>query len=286
MSTRKSDLCRYPGCDAPDPQPPYRYLRDGIPSVTTIAGLLDDGKSRKFAWSASAIAADYVVHGDGEWARMVSSPCDHAAKRFCPSCAAIRAEFDRRWSAKADLGSHVHHLACSWAHGDSVYGDVDTNAYLDAIAAFYTQHQPRWLLTERTISGGDLSTRYRGKFDGICEVDCPVADHDRCRWIVDYKTGGFYPLEQTLQLAAYRFGRLTTWEDMTEHVGEPVPSTAHAGVILLRGDGGFELVELPADEFAIDGFMGLRRSWDFRRRIETWEKNRQADAETKGPVPA
>lgn len=117
----KPKLCPYDGCSFDiSGDRPYAYKRDGVPSCSAIAELLDDGKARSFAWSASAIAAALSVHDAGRWASMATEPCDHDAKAYCDACAFIRSEFDRIWKTKAALGTHVHHLACSWAEGEEV----------------------------------------------------------------------------------------------------------------------------------------------------------------------
>lgn len=269
--------CQYPGCDAVDPQPPYRYLRDGVPSVTAISGMLDLGKSAAFGYAGSLIAATVAIHQPERLEGMSISDCTHEKEGLCAACRFLRQEHATQWDKKATFGSHIHHLACSWAEGEEVDEDEASKPYLDAIEAFYNDTVPSWLLTERTVGYREPALQYRGKFDGIVDVTCPVcANGNRCRWLVDWKTGRFYPAEQCLQLSAYRYAWLTEWDGKTEVFVEPVPDVDHCGVVLLSGEGTYELKELPANRDAHQVFLNLRDSWGWHKAITEWAKKEAA----------
>lgn len=276
--------CAYPGCDAPDPQPPYRYLRDGIPSVTAISGMLDLGKAASFGYAASLIAATVAVHEPERLDGMSISGCTHEKTGLCAACRFLRQEHAQQWREKANFGSHIHHLALSWAEGEDVDEDEATRPYLDAIEAFYKDTHPTWIMAERTV--GILephSVAYRGKFDGIVTLDCPICGGSRCDWLIDWKTGRYYPAEQTLQLAAYRYARLTSWGGKTETVEGPVPAVKHAGVVLLSGEGTYRLMELPASLEAHGAFLNLRSSWFWHKEITKWAKAQEKELEEVAP---
>lgn len=281
---RKSDLCGY--CGEVDAQPPYRFLRDGIPSATTISGLLDMGmgKSSSFGWAASLICATTAVHERDRWDALSTESCTHEKTGLCGACKFLRAEFQMQWDAKANLGSHVHHLALSWAEGQQIETTPDIDPYMDAVASFYEERKPSWVLTERTVRGQCDGLAYRGKFDGIADIDCPVEGHDRCRWLLDYKTGRYYPVEQTIQLTGYARADLTEWDGKIETTVGPVPRVDHCGVVLLAPSvsedgemvGSYDLHELPVSDETWDLFSRLRFAFDAVKRLEKW-----ANAEEK-----
>lgn len=196
-----------------------------VPSASTIAGLLDDNKSRSFAWAASLIAASTAVHQPDTWAGLIDvmtdkaaavgyTECTHTKEALCKACAFLRSEFDRQWTAKADHGGHVHHNALDWAEGRDIDVDPASEPFIDNLEAFYHQHNPEWLHTERTVTySKPVSHAYVGQFDGIAVLDCPTCGGAaRCKWLLDFKTGRFSPAEQTLQMAGYRYAQhLTTW---------------------------------------------------------------------------
>lgn len=270
------------------------------PSVSTIASLLDNGRSEGFARAAAKITA-----------------------QAASSSAAPETEYRRRWAQTAELGTHVHHLVASLAAGRSVETDPETAPYLSVFEAFSERYQPSWLHLERTVTyDSPRSHSYVGTFDAIAEIDCPVCDPgSRCRWLLDWKTGRFHLPEQTLQLAAYRYAKhLTVWEPKpakayrcaacavptphvhcercgevgehrpyaepayyTERVDGPMPRVAHAGVVLLDPDirvGRLEagLVELPAGGDAHGTFLRLRDAWGWGRSLEAWARREGAVA--------
>ena len=276
--------CKYAGCDHESDHRPYS--KDRIPSVSTIAGLLDNNKSRGFAWSASLIAASVAVHEPERWRGLVDQMTDRAAQNgyhectqtkdgLCKACNYLRSEHDRVWRAKADLGGHVHHLALQWAQGEKVLTDPIVDPYMDALQGFYGAHGPLFVELERTVlCDSPKVLSYRGQFDFIADIRCPDPAHERCRWLIDIKTGGFHVLEQTLQLVGYRNAtHITDWKDGTETIIRSMPAVGHCGVLLLGGDGEFRLVELAADNKAAKAFTQLRDLWGFAERMRRWEKD-------------
>ncbi|MDQ2727550.1 MAG: hypothetical protein M3Y91_06740 [Actinomycetota bacterium] len=253
---------------------PYAGKRD-MPSSSTVANLVDDGKSRSFGWSAAGIAAVTAVHHPDDWTGLGTDDCTHDKTGFCPACRYLRSEFDRQWTAKANLGTHVHHLAQSWAEGVEVDVDATCEPYMDAVEAFYHAADPEWVHLERTVLYDEpRSHAYRGQFDGICVLNCPTCpDGPRCKWLIDWKSGGFYPSSQSLQLSSYRQARhLTRWVDGTETIDEPMPAVAHAGVILLGADGGYQVVDLPTGGDTFGTFLRLRDVWAWNKTMAKWAR--------------
>ncbi len=265
--TRKADFC--PHCGAPNPEPAYRGLRYGIPSVTQVCGLLDTGRSGGMGWAAALIAGGFAIHDTDQWAHLSTANCTRDKDGMCEACRLVRRQHDIAWKAKAALGTHVHHLALSWAHGETVEADDASAPYLDALESFYVTHNPKWLLTEQTVWYGADGREYRGTLDGICDIDCPVCEDKRCTFCVDFKKCSLHPAEQSLQLAALRYAeQVTEWIDGAQHLVGPVPAVEHTAVILLQSDGEFRLELLPGDEDAFDIFLHLREAWAWNRKVE------------------
>lgn len=281
--------CGYEGCTAEVLHRPYARKRD-MPSVTTVLGMLDDGKSRSFGWAASGIAATKAVHHPDEWDKLGTEGCTHDKTGFCPACKYIRSAFDREWSAKATIGTHVHHLCESLARGDEVDQDDVTAGYLDAYEKFTVDCMPQWLHLERTILyDRDKSHAYRGQIDGIADLYNPMTG-DVGRWLLDIKTGRYSPKSQTLQLAAYRHAtHLTTWDDGDETIDREMPKVEHTGVILISGDGTYQLAELPGNGDAFSTFLRLRDLHGWSKQMDRWEKEhplKGADEDNQGEIAA
>lgn len=257
---------------------PYAYKRDGIPSVSGVAGLLDGGKSSSFGWVAATIGARYAVHSDG-LDQFSAEGCDHDEKRYCERCAFLRGRFDAEWSAKADLGTHVHHMALSWAQREAVVDDTVSAPYIDALAQFYEDHQPEWTQLERTVEGTQEGHEYRGQFDAMGTF---LWNGTRQRGLIDFKTSKrVYFVEDTAQLAAYRYAdSLTTWKDKQVVDREPVPEVDFTAILWLRPDGQYRFVEMQADRRAFAKFLTLRELWAWQRDLQKEEKAwDKADAE-------
>ena len=252
--------CGYDGCtyDASSHRP-YSRKRDSVPSVSTIAGLADD-KAQGMAWAASGIAAYYGVHG--MW---TPDECTGEKGGFCDACRHVRGEFDRKWKAKAALGSHVHHLVADMAAGVEITADDTVAPYLDAFDKFVIAHWPTWVMLERTVRCNGL-LGYRGQFDAIADL---TVEGVREPWLIDFKTGGFHAFSQTLQLSGYRYADdITKWVDGDERQDRKMMPVKHCGVVLLQPDGEFRLVELPAGPKAYSAFMKLRAVYDYKKEID------------------
>ena len=261
-----STVCPHPDCGYDEAgRRPYANKRDGIPTVSGIASLLDAGKARSFPWAASGVAATQAVHHTEAWWNLPTAGCTHEPGGFCEACAFIRSQFDREWTAKADLGTHVHHLALSWALGEDVDEDEISRPYLDALERFYQDFQPRWVHLERTVLGTVGGLKYRGTFDAIVDLV------DACRALIDIKTGGVWPVEQTIQLAGYkRADWITRWEDGKEILEEKMPKVEDCGCLFLNGDGTYQMLWLPTDPTARVAFDQLLSLHYWQRQTTRW----------------
>jgi hypothetical protein len=260
---------------------PYAYKRDGIPSVSGIAGLLDGGKSGSFGWVASTICSRYAVHGTG-LEQFSTDNCDHDAKKYCERCAFLRSRFDAEWGVKADLGTHVHHMALSWASKEPLTDDPISAPYIDALAQFYEDHKPEWEHLERTVEGSQPGLEYRGQFDATGTFEW---EGKRQHGLIDFKTSkDVYFTEDTAQLAAYRYAdSLTTWEDKKVVSREPMPEVDFTAILWLRPDGQYRFVEMKSNREAFAQFLKLRELWAWQRGLDAdkkaWEKAEAAERE-------
>ena len=270
------EKCPHEGCDYVDNHRPYARKRDGIPSVTEISSMLDLGKSRSFPWSAATAAATEAVHHSDRWFRFSTrqrdgEECTHKPTGFCTACRYLRSTFDREWKHKRDLGTHVHHLALQWAKGEDVEEDEESKPYLDGLEKFYEEMQPEWLHLESTVAGslaaGERELFWRGSFDAVCRMTAVGTA------LIDIKTGGLYPTEQTIQLAGYVMAEnLTEWDDGKEIIVGPMPAVDAAGCLFLTGDGDYRLVWLPVNSEAMFAFFELLKLRQFTKHMDGWYK--------------
>jgi hypothetical protein len=285
----RANECGY--CHRPHPHRPYAATnrKERVPSSTAVAELVDDGKSSSFAWSASLIASVTAVHHSEDWAGLVGVQSDRSVANgftdqctgdkdgLCKACTYLRSEHDRQWTAKADLGTHVHHLVESLIHGEDVEQDEVTEPYLDAFERFVTVCDPVWTVTEATVVYDTAKSHmYRGSLDGICTLSDPSTG-ERSRWLIDWKTGGYYPASQALQLSSYRYASaVTDWSSGVEVKVGPVPKVDTGGVVLLGADGLFRLAELPVTATTHGTFLRLVDVWHWHTQMKKWAKEHPA----------
>ena len=249
---------------------PYAYKQDGIPSSTGIASLLDGGKSMSFAWAAAAIGARHAVHPVEALDRLSIDGCHLRANEYCERCTYLRSRFNAEWTAKAELGTHVHHMALSRASGDELVDDPISAPYVDALERFYEDCRPEWEQLERAIEYSEPGHEYRGQFDGLGLLNF---HEGRGRFLIDVKTGKLHFAEATLQVASYRFAHfMTTWEGKHVVDREPMPEVDGAAILWLRDDGCYRLIELPTNREAFDQFLNLRELWPWERQMKKLQK--------------
>ena len=226
------------------------------PSVTTIVGMLD---KPGLSWGAAKETALFANHHQDEWLHL-----DEIA-----AYERLRKHHKGVWDDKALRGTMVHDFAEQWAAGKEVDCPIECVGYLDALAAFYADHEPEWLQVERTVIYDEQpGLEYAGTFDGIAKLK------DGTTALIDLKSGKRYPVETTLQLAAYRYAtHMGIYDDMGTLVdSEPLPIIDRSCVLYLHDDGAYELLELEADYPTFQIFLALRQVWNWKRIAEAWEK--------------
>ena len=296
-----------PGCGVDTDARPY--ARSGIPSVTTIIDLANfDSKARRFAWSAGERSAVKAVHESMTWWELPMNiggkPCrrdhklcglcgldkmtehwpkDGSIARFgadghkfvpglCPACSFLRSQWDWQTTEKATLGTHVHHLAASWARGEDVESDAVTDPYLDGLAVWYEQFHPQFIAVEQTVHYAVKPREYVGSFDLLVEHDCtcPLAQDFRCLGLYDIKTGiGQWDKEWVLQISAYRYAKsFTSWERGQQTITGAMPTVAHTGVLWLKDTGVAEVVPVDTNAEAHNQFLRLLDLWNWQKRVD------------------
>lgn len=222
----------------------HRYALDGtrVPSVTTIAGVLD--KSGGLAWSAANHAAMWGLHNRelvdalGEQAWVDTATRHHKAE----------------WRKAAVIGTDLH------AHAESLirtgYADVseEQRPYVEVAADFLDRWDVQPVYTEAPVFHEDHA--YAGRLDLIGDLA------DGNRWLLDFKTSksGIYP-EVALQAAGYRYATHIVADDRDE----PMPAVDKVGAVHVRPEG-WELVPVTADLDIFETFLSCQTLYRFTQR--------------------
>jgi hypothetical protein len=149
-----------------------------------------------------------------------------------------RLEHDRVWKSKADRGTRIHDVAERWTKGETVDVPLSDKGFVDALEAFYNKYQPKFSHVESVVL--NFWSEYGGRIDGVGEFDGG-------RYLVDWKSGNYYPYEVALQMAAYLEARIAEYDDKGNLIdigAEPLSEHVDgARVIYLCEDGTFNVVD-------------------------------------------
>lgn len=223
----------------------YRVYSGGefVPGVTSVVGIIDKPALK---WASAGIAARYAV----ENIHLMEDLDEYV--RHC------RGEFDRQWREKALRGNRVHDVAERWSKGETVDVARADEGFIDALAQFHRDLQPVTVMAERVVIHPTM--HYGGRFDAIVEMLGG-------RYLIDYKTGGHYPIDVAMQTAAYMAASLAEFtEDGSLGHFDPLPELDGARIVYLSQDGYYELVdpfEVVTRETAFEAFtsaLSLYRS--------------------------
>ena len=182
------------------------------------------------------------------------------------------------------LGSHLHHLALSWALGEDITTDPVVDPYIDGLEGFYELYHPTWEGLEQTVYMHNSVREYVGTFDALAVLECPIHSGTQCRWLLDIKTGsGRWDKEWSLQLSAYRYANeVTEWRDGKQYAKSAMPMVAHTGVIWLHDTGEAELVEVVTSAEEWNQFQRLLDVWNWSHRVDAKAKKEQKEKEAVG----
>lgn len=225
------------------------------PSVSGVAGCLSMGDG--LVYGATKVCANAAVYRRDEWGHLSDEDAYHWLRKLHAS----------EWRAKAARGTAVHSLAECWAAGEDIECPPELDRYVDALEAFYVDHQPKWIHCERSVVYTEPGREYGGTADGWAVLK------DGRTGLLDWKTGSRYPVEVILKMAAYRYATALAVVENGKFVDtEPVPEADFAAAVYLHDDGTYEMLELPADRDAHRVFLALRDVWGWKKGAEAWEK--------------
>lgn len=262
-----------PAVDAPSTgSRPYSRMKGSEPSVTTILGAMKAVPA--LTWGAAKETALFAVHHQDEWTDLTPEDAVDLLRRHHRGV----------WDSKAANGTALHSVNEAWCEGRTPdlaeivahMADTDRNAvswrgreaevvkvlggYVDGLEAFWMAYQPRTVLTEYVV-------RSPGHYIGTADWCAEIGGR---RLLLDIKTTaqhdeekGVYVDSWAPQLAAYRFapeivhfGKDEKGRNVITGT-EPNLITDGAAVVHLRGEGHFDLFEIPADEAAHEAFMHM-----------------------------
>ena len=229
----------------------YRVYADGptVPGVTSVIGIIDKPALK---WASAKIAAQTAVDNYHEMTDR---------DEFIHQC---RGEFDRQWREKAKRGNRVHSVAEEWAKGNTVEVPLSDQGFIDALEKFYLDCLPMTVMAERVVVHPVM--HYGGRFDAIMDID-------EREYLIDFKTGGKYPLDVAMQTAAYMKASLAVYDDdgALGHF-EPLPDLAGARIIYLAEDGSYAFVD-PFEDIPLEkAFEAFTHALGLHRSIKEMEK--------------
>lgn len=247
-------------CAGGCPKPVHRPYA-GKTSATT---LVDQIAKKQLTWGASKEAALFAVHHQAEWRHL--DP-DDAVDR-------IRRHFQGVWDRSADVGTLIHDVNEAWLYGrewapqefdrtklkvksDEAFAELLARmpGYVAGLGEFWAQCEPEAIATEVTLEHAELG--YVGTADWIAEIGGDV-------WLLDIKTTsqldpdkGVYLDSWRPQLAMYqRATHVNHYHAKTLVASWPLeecfPRPTRCGILHLRGDNGFQLIECDTEAPILD----------------------------------
>ena len=208
-------------------------------NVTTISGLLDDGKSGAFAGAAVKLTRE------GK-------------------------NYREEWSTKADRGSRVHGHLEDWLHGKPTAVLDEDAGPVDALEKFFVDHQPKRIEVEPIV----LCDRgYGGRLDTIVTIDGETALIDLKtgkKYVTEHTL--------QLSAYRFADG-VAVYDDDGMLTGlRPLPPIDWAGCLYVHDDGTYDLIRYPADEAAFAIFCSLLEAWRWCRTPEIKELEKRTRA--------
>jgi len=198
------------------------------PSVTTVLNVVGKGDALKH-WAAGEVAK-YAVKMKNTWLELDDQAAVDLLKR----------EPLRSLDRAATRGTDVHAVAETFARTGVLPTWADEiNGYVEALRAFFAQHQPTPVLVEATVFNSTI--KYAGSFDMVCKL--PQYGDELV--ILDYKTSkAIYP-DVAAQLSAYANGEEYIGDD---GVARPMPKITRGVAVRFAKDGDYEVIECDIDK--------------------------------------
>lgn len=252
--------------------------------TAAIAALEEDQRDRRIINHRLALVAKYESWQPWQHKRWEKVDLRDDAEVYYDW---LRSEVERRWKAKADLGSRVHEHAYHLSMGRDVDALDDEVPYLTAWGRYVEENGVEFIdnALERVVVNpyplGDDSLEYGGRDDLFA-----IHHKGDLQGVIlgDIKSGGKYPTQVTLQLAGYGNGLgFATYGDDGKMLDryDPIPRWDRAVAIYLHGDGTYDAWEAPVTDAAFAAFLDLRRVLNFRKGMEKYEKEAEAEWKAK-----
>ena len=241
------------------------------PSVTTVLGTVGKGEALKH-WAAAEVAK-YAVKNRETWQNLDDQAAIDLLKR----------EPLRFLDRAASRGTDVHALAEIYAKTGSMptYAD-EIGGYVQALVAFFRDHQPEPVLVEATVFDSDVG--FAGSFDMVCKL--PAFGDGLV--ILDYKTSkAIYP-EVAAQLAAYAHAEQYVLDDNSVHA---MPQIERGVAVRFAAGGEYEVIECDIEE-GWRYFQQVRKVYDINTkgfllgRVQPPTQDGSATAELRAKIVA
>lgn len=222
------------------------------PSVTTILGTADHGKSGGMAGAAAKLTREGL-------------------------------DYRREWKAKAETGTRVHGYIEQWVKGETVDCPPGDAGFLDAAEAFVTAHDPQWVAVEQVVVweqrggvGTDERIGYGGRFDAIARLSNVEGVEDGTPYLLDWKSGREYPTEHACQLAAYaNAGGIVRYDTAGELLPglQPLPQIDRLACVYFWNDGTFKLADYTHLRWTAAAYFDcLTEGWFLHKDLERLHK--------------
>lgn len=205
----------------------YKLLDGRIAvNVTTISGLLDDGKSGAFAGAAVKLTKEGVNYRD-------------------------------EWNARAERGTRVHGHCESFLRGEDIDCLPSEMGYVDAVELFMVEHVPLVVELEQIA----LSSKgFGGRFDMIVEIE---GENWLLDLKTGKKYAVEHTLQ--LSAYRFADGLAVFDEEGALTSLRPLPEIDRAGCLYVNEDGTYTLSEYPADLLAFKSFCNLLSVYQWAR---------------------
>lgn len=238
------------------------------PSVTTV---IKGGSPTSWAlrnWDRESTAS-YAVREARVWSqlKLPNGDLDEAA-----AIELIKGAPDRTLGRASGRGTDVHAVMEAMAK----YGQVpdigeERAGWVRGLRRFWLDHAPVPVWVEVSVYSRRPGLKYAGTLDLI--VWLRNADTGLWElWLVDLKTGKGVYGDMALQQAAYRYADYGIVGDTSEGPWrrERLPKVQRTGILNVREDGSYDLVELETATTALEDFAACQDRWERQKNERTY----------------
>jgi hypothetical protein len=233
----------------------HQYFFNGIgpkPSVTTILRIIDKPALTGYLMAQVARAA---VDNPLAFQTVLLEQGDKAAVNYLVQKA-------REPAARASaIGTGVHTIAdmalrASVAASEAFQIPEAWIPYAEAFSAFTDDYSARTAVVSSEKAVMNLTEGYGGTYDMLIQISGEL-------WLLDVKASvGLYP-EYALQLSAYQHAEFIMLPGDPQRYA--MPSVQRTGLLWLKADGSYQLVEYPVTDRDYMAFLAAKELWEWRK---------------------